>query len=192
MTLDQFQSPAIAIRDAARERLRAASAFTANPLAITKWRKSPLRQIQPADLPVGSVYFLSEGANADGDENAGVPEFKNEVTLGISVAVAISDDDERQDALDAAFTIVMSTLLNDGTFVVLVEGTPRYDRQHAEGLAGANGETPYSEMRLRITFTFRTVWSPVATTPLEQVNVTTQPGADANADEITAQFTIES
>jgi hypothetical protein len=190
MGLEQFQSDAVFIRDAARDRLKAAPAFKAVGLTVTRWRKSPLRQIQPAELPVGSVYFLSEAANADGDENVGAPEFKNEVTLGISVAVAVSDDDERQDTLDAAFSAAISALLNDGTFVALVEGVTRYDRTHAEGLAGANGETPYAEMRLRITFTFRTVYPPVATVPLEQVGVTVEPGADAGAPTLTEQFNL--
>jgi hypothetical protein len=181
---------AIALRDAARDRLKAAPAFRAVGLTIKRWRKSPMRQIAPADLPLGSVYFLSESGAADGDENSGIPHFKSEVTLGISVAVAISDDDDRQDALDQAFSAAIAALLNDGSFVVLFEGVTRYERANAEGLAGANGETPYAEMRLKITFTFRCEFEPVATIDLDQVKVTAQPGADQAADPLIATFDV--
>lgn len=165
------------LRDAALDRLKIAFP------TFTTFRRSPFLQIQPEDLPCLSIYLLPEKGTPDGNANTGEPRFFHEAQIGISIAIAMSDPDAQEDALDAHFDTVMTTLLTDPSFVRLHEGTSGFDRSHHYGSTGSTNETPYGELRIRLGLTFRFDWPPNVPDDFKTIRVTTSFPANGTPDQ---------
>jgi hypothetical protein len=162
-------SPAIQIRDAIVDRLSAAS--VSRPYG--KIRKTPLPQAQPTDLPLLSVFIMSENATRDGE---GYPQFETSITIGISVIRGFDDPVTLEGAIDEDINLVETALLTDPTFVKhapdsLFESIESMKRTR---LYPQDGETYFCELRLEMVFLARVVFVPVVPDDFEKMIVETK------------------
>jgi hypothetical protein len=93
------------------------------------YRKTPMLQIQPTDLPVLAVHIMRERRTAWGQRNQGEPKYQAELTLGFSGAVHVETDqqDELQ-ALEQTMSELDEMLLCQPSFVNLTDGVESMDR----------------------------------------------------------------
>ncbi len=144
---------AIEIADKALALLRAA---TFDP-PFKSFRRTPLRQVAPDDLPLLMVYILRERRSPDGDANAGEPRFVHRVHLGIAGAVALSDDGAQLETLEAMMANIDDVLLTDPRFINMFEGIESMDRRSQYASVA---ETPLGEIQIEMVVTFRSYWEP--------------------------------
>jgi hypothetical protein len=133
------------------------------------YRKTPMLQIQPGDLPVLGIHILRERREQDGFANEGEPHFKHMLTMGFSGAVHVQTD--RQDelnALEETMSMLDDLLLSDPRFVNLTEGITSMDRvsQYAKV-----GETTLFEIRVEMTLEFSSRFEPVITDDFKTIHV---------------------
>lgn len=140
---------------------------------IATIRTQPLPQLQNDELPALTIVIMGETLTPDGDENASIPQFVSDITIGISVVTGFAepfyldrDLDERIDAIEGA-------LLTDPTFVrgvdrSLPKGHPERDplfeavsRIQRRRIFPQDGEAYFAELRLELTFVRRVSYPPV-------------------------------
>ena len=143
-----------------------------------KFSRAQSKQPQPTDLPFAAVFLLPEIGGPDGDYNAGEPRFRKESQIGISVMLNNIEAEELEDALDAAFDVIMIGLLTDPSFMGFktkyhIEGVSKYRRQNVFGVLGSSNETPTGELRLDLTFVTRTGYDPDVRDDLELIHIET-------------------
>jgi hypothetical protein len=171
---------ATVIRDGAYSRLQAA-----NP-GVTTFRKTPLPPVQPAtQLPSLGVYF-TEQMTPEGDYDVGEPKFFHEVTLYFSAVDSADAQGLNEEALDAIVNNIMTTLLCDGSFMMLFEGVTSMRRGYFYPEAG---DTYFAEVRLAMTIVFRTNWPPEAPNAFLEMDVYPVPSFDGStAPAIVVQY----
>jgi hypothetical protein len=188
-------SHAMTVRNAALARVRVLPYF-AN---FRRFATSKLMQVQPQDIPFASVYFLREGGTVDGDVGVGEPKFIHDLTLGLSVVVAINNPVGQEEALDAAFEAIMEGVLQSAGFMHTygIEGYSRFNRTHEFGTLGSTNELPIGELRLELGIRFRSQWPPVITDDLLVIHEETvfplagTPQQVAGTQQVKAQWNLE-
>jgi hypothetical protein len=154
--------------------------------AFKTYRKTPMLQVQPNNLPVLSVLILRERREQDGQSNQAEPKFIHALTLGISGAVQIETDSQNElSSLEDTMSYVDALLLGDSRFVNLTEGILSMDRL---GQYAKLGEITLYEIRVEMVVQFRSYWPPNVTDMLEKVVITTQFPDKAHVDSGTPQL----
>lgn len=136
------------------------------------YRKTPMLQVNPGDLPVLGVYILREQRTPMGNANHAEPKFKHSLTLGFSGAIhADTDDQNKYYLLEQAMSEVDDVLLTDPKFVNLVEGFTAMDRtsQYAKV-----GETTLFEIRVEMQMEFSGWFPPKVVDDFNLLHVTLQ------------------
>ena len=194
-------SHALLIRNGILERLKRQDFFK----GFKRFGITSSRQVQPEDLPYMAVYFLGETLNAEGNANHGEPNFVHDCDYGVSVIMALSDEEEHEEMLDDAFDAVLGYttgvlgLLTDPTCfknpAFVVEGITKITRKNDFGMLGANNETPVGELKLGLTLQFRTDWPPLVVDDFTTMHVETRyPHADtdpAEVQQVVQQYDID-
>ena len=150
------------------------------------YRKTPMLQIQPGDLPVLAVHILREKRIPDGDPNQTTPKFIHDLTLGYSGAVNM--ETAKQDdisALEEWMATIDDILLSDATFVRMTEGFTAMDRV---GQYAKVGETTLFEVRVEMNIQFRSYFEPRIHDVLATVDVKTPYPDKEHADSGTPQL----
>jgi hypothetical protein len=142
------------------------------------YRKTPMLQVTPNDLPMLGVYILREKRTPMGNANHAEPKFKHELTLGFSGAVhAETDDQNKLYFLEQVMSEVDDILLTNPKFVNLTEGITGMDRlsQYAKV-----GETTLFEIRVEMVMEFSGWFPPKVEDDFNTLHVTLQypPGVD--------------
>lgn len=152
------------VRDAAFTRLKLMPYFR----DFKTFRKVADRQMEPEDLPYAAAYLMAETAGPDGDPNVGNIRFIHDAVIGFSVIIRKTDSDTKELELHAAYCAILSGLLCDPTFTGFfntpaVEGFPRITRDYEYGTIGSTNQTPAAELKLRLSFRYRSYFDPVIT-----------------------------
>jgi len=145
------------------------------------YRKSPMLQVQPSDLPLLGVYILREQRTPMGNANHAEPKFKHSLTLGFSGAVhADTDDQNKLYQLEETMSELDDILLTNPKFVTLVEGFTGMDRQSQYAKVG---ETTLFEIRVEMQMEFSGWFDPLVPDDFNTLHVTTEypPGVDPEA-----------
>ena len=142
------------------------------------YRKTPMMQVNPGDLPMLGVYILREQGAAIGNANHTEPRFQNTLTLGVSGAIhADTDDQNKFYVLERSMAEVADALLSNPRFVKLTEGFPSADRisQYAKV-----GETTLFEIRVELQVAYSSWFPPKVDDDFNTLHVTLQypPGVD--------------
>ena len=146
------------------------------------YRKSPMLQVTPADLPLLGVYILREQRTPMGSANHAEPKFKHSLTLGFSGGVhAETDDQNKLYQLEEAMSEVDDILLTNPKFVNLVEGFTGMDRtsQYAKV-----GETTLFEIRVEMVMEFSGWFDPVVVDDFNTLHLTMQYPPDVDPDTV--------
>jgi hypothetical protein len=153
------------------------------------YRRTPMLQVQPGDLPVLAVHLLREKRVPDGQPNQAEPKFIHDLTLGFSGAVHIETDKQDQiHDLETWMATLDDILLSDPTFVRMTEGVTAMDRV---GQYAKVGETTLFEIRVEMSIQFRSYFEPRVPDMLKKVVITTQFPDKAHVDSGTPQLDRE-
>jgi hypothetical protein len=135
------------------------------------YRRTPMLQIQPGDLPVLAVHLLRERRVVDGQSNQGEPMFIHDITLGFSGAVNMETDKQDQiSALEEWMATIDDILFSDAGFVKMTEGFTAMDRV---GQYAKVGETTLFEIRVEVSIQTRSYFEPRIHDVLATVDVKT-------------------
>ena len=156
------------------------------------YRKTPMLQVGPGDLPLLGIYILREQRAALGNANHAEPKFKHSVTLGFSGAVhAETEDQDKLYGLEELMSELDDILLTNSKFVNLTEGFTSMDRQSQYAKVG---ETTLFEIRVEMVFEFTSNFPPKVEDIFETLHVTTQfpdkEHADAGTPQIVREYEI--
>ena len=147
------------------------------------YRKTPMLQVVPADLPLLGVYIMREQRAPMGDANHAEPRFKHALTLGF--AGAVHADTENQNTLyelEQMMAELDEILLTNPHFVNLCEGVTGMDRQSQYAKIG---ETTLFEIRVEMVLAFSSYFPPKVVDDLNTIHVETRyPTVDADPAEI--------
>ena len=136
------------------------------------YRRSPLLQGQPMDLPMLGVFVLRERRREDGDANHAGPHFKSEITIGFSGSIhAETADQNKIYELKTWIDNVDDILLGYPPFIAMTEGIVSMDRQSQHAKVG---ETTLFEIRVEMTFVTSVWFEPRVEYYLERVHVKSQ------------------
>lgn len=136
------------------------------------YRKSPMLQVQPTDLPMLGIYILREQGVPIGDANHTEPRFRNTLTLGISGAIqADTDNQNKLYQLEETMSEALDVLLTDPTFVILGEGFNGMDRQSQYAKVG---ETTLFEIRIELQTQYASWFPPKVVDDFNTLHVTMQ------------------
>lgn len=160
------------IADAALARLRVALP------TLKKYRRTPMQQTTPSDLPLVSVYVLREHREALGDHNAGEPHFKNTVTLGIGIQISAAGDNQFVELEEHADTVDRA-LLQYPSFLAMFEGVVSMDRRSGYSQAG---ETNLAQTMIEMVVTYQNIFPPDVVDDFLQVGITRTYGTDGQPD----------
>ena len=162
---------AVALREAIIARVTALGDYA-------RVRRTPPIPINPAELPVFSVWIDAETLVPDGDENVGPLQFVNDVTIMLSDVRGFSDPLSLDGKIDAQIDRIEAALFTDPDFTRfdaeegLFESVERIVRRR---YFPQDGETYFAELRTAITFRTRTAFEPVIPDDLNGVDVTARP-----------------
>jgi hypothetical protein len=147
------------------------------------YRKTPMLQVQPTDLPLLGVYILRERRTPMGNANHAEPKFKHDLTLGFSGAIhADTDDQNKLYALEEWMSELDDILLTDPKFVTLVEGFTAMDRQSQYAKVG---ETTLFEIRVEMQMEFSGWFDPKVEDDFNTLHIESRyPSIDADPDEV--------
>jgi hypothetical protein len=159
---------------------------------FTTFRKTPMLQINKADLPIMGVYILREQRSADGDANVGVPKFLHHLTLGIAGAVSVESDAEGEFlGLEDTMTAIDEFLLRKKSWLDLIEGVVSMDRKSQYSKVG---EVSLAEIRVEMVVQFRSQYEPVIEDDFLTMHVKTAYPTAATTDsevlQVEAEFDI--
>jgi len=137
---------------------------------IKKFRRTPMLQVTPKDLPALGVYLMREQWAPDGDANAGEPAFIHELSIGFSGATALTDDKQELIDLDTILAGLCEMLLKTPAFIKKIEGFSGIDRKLNFTVLS---ETPVAEIQIEFKVFFRTYWPPDVPDNLETIKIRT-------------------
>jgi hypothetical protein len=150
------------------------------------YRKTPMLQVTPQDLPILAIHILREKRVQDGQNNQGEPKFKHELTLGFSGAVhGETPDQNKLYQLEQTMSELDELLLSDAQFIKLTEAIISMDRMAQYTKAG---ETTLFEIRVEMVCEFSSYWPPRVTDNFNTMQVTTEFPDKAHADAGTPQI----
>ena len=153
------------------------------------YRKTPMLQVTPQDLPILAIHILRERRVSDGQPNQAEPKLVHQLTLGFSGAVhAETEDQNKLYQLEQAMSELDEVLLTNADWVMLTEGVESMDRQAQYAKVG---ETTLFEIRVEMTVAFRSYYPPVVPDWLDKIHVTTQFPDKAHVDSGTPQLDRE-
>jgi hypothetical protein len=175
--LSNGNSDAYNIRDAFYNLLVADSFF-----AGYTTRKNKMNPVQKDQIPYLGVYLVGEVMLPDGDANHGDVRFIHTARIGFSVIVKNSDQNLAEEMADQAFWRIMTTAYTDPHLMnvlhnnnpdgVGIEGIARGVRQMVFGAPSTDNETPFVENQYEASCTWRSMWDPVITDTLDEIDVT--------------------
>jgi hypothetical protein len=122
------------------------------------YRKTPMLQVAPQDLPVLGIYRLRRKSTAWGQSNHAEPKFQRELMLGFSAAIhapTATQDDVL--ALHATMEELEDMLLSNPAFVNLSDGFEALDEI---AQVAKVGETTLYEIRNEMTITLGQTFFP--------------------------------
>lgn len=148
-----------------------------------RYRKVPMLQFNPDDLPSCAVYITRERRVPLGDANHGPPSFRHELTLSIAAAMAMRRQEQDElSILEERFDEIDVLLLRNPTWVAMTEGIQSVDRQSQYSKAG---DTPVAEIKIEMVLTFNTIYEPIVDDDFEVLHVETRyPDSDVNPAEV--------
>lgn len=182
----------ILLRDAILTRIKLMPFFTG-----FTFKSNMAVQAQPDDIPQCAVYFLQETMTPDGDANTGEVRFTNMVQIGISVIIQNNDSVASERKLDAAYQVLMITLLTDTSLQhneqFEIEAFTTGQRSHHFGNAVKDNEVPMAELRLELNIDLGVVtYEPEIVDVLETIHVETlPPEGDGNTTRIISVYDID-
>jgi hypothetical protein len=135
------------------------------------FKRTPMRQVAPGDLPLLGVYILRETRSPDGDANEGEPRFFHRLHLGIAGAISAADDGAQFSTLESMMAQIDDRLLTSPAFIRMIEGVEQMDRRSQYAIMG---ETPLAEIQIEMVVTFRTYWPPIIPDDLRTIHVETR------------------
>jgi hypothetical protein len=141
-------------------------------------QKAPVPQRQPSELPACAVFRLSETMSADGDANAGHPQFMSEIVIAVSIVRGFDDPEVLEGQAEVDADAVEKLLLCDQVFTrtgadCLFEALTQVTRRNY--FPAKDGETYFVELRLEFTFQRAVDFEPTFDTPFNEVRMTTRP-----------------
>lgn len=146
------------------------------------YRKTPMLQVQPVDLPLLGVYIMREQGVPIGDANHTEPRFRSTLTMGISGAIwADTDDQNKLYQLEQTMSEVNDILLSDAKFVTLVEGFSGIDRQSQYAKVG---EITLFEIRVELQMVYADWYPPKVVDDFNTLHVTTQYPPNVDPDTV--------
>ena len=147
------------------------------------YRRTPMMQVMPADLPVLGVYILRERRTQDLHANHAQPHFKCAITLGYSGAIHAETADQNQIyQLEQWMDEVDDALLSNAKFVMLTEGIEGMDRQSQYAKVG---ETTLFEIRVEMTFMTSAWFPPKVVDDYLRLHIESRyPTADTDPEEV--------
>lgn len=170
------------IRDAALARI---APLTVGGAAFKATRKAPITKVQIEQLPACAVFIAAAHEDQRGDVT--LPQFTESLTLGISVLMSATDPVFEEGALDQFVADAKNALLTDPSFLALFEYVTATSRDYRfEHVA----ESYIVELRLRLTVTYYTEYSPQTPNPFTQMVVTAQPEGFASSDAFEQQILV--
>lgn len=173
-----MSNDAVDIADKAMDALQAGFVST-----FTTFRRQPMLQMTPDELPALGVFIMRERRTADGDANAGPVQFVCDLTLGVSISAAIrSDDLDQLSWVEDRCSDVDALLFENPEFMGMVESVISTDRvsQYAQ-----QGETALSEIRLEIVVRYRQLFKPVLVDDFKTLHIETRyPSKDVDPAEV--------
>lgn len=122
------------------------------------YRKTPMQQVTPQDLPVLGIYRLRRRSLAWGQSNEAEPKFQRELTLGLSAGIhapTASQDDVL--ALHGWMEELEDMLLSNPTFVNMSNGFESLDEV---AQVAKVGETTLFEIRTEMVITLGQTFFP--------------------------------
>jgi len=157
------------------------------------YRKTPMLQVAPGDLPMLSVHILRERRIPLGSHNHAEPKFKHDVSLGFGGAVqADTEDQNKLYELEEWMSELDDILLSNPKFVNLSEGVLSMDRQSQYAKVG---ETTLFEIRVEMVLEFSSSFPPLVEDDLKTIHVesrypdiTTDP---AEVQQIITQYDLD-
>lgn len=157
------------------------------------YRKTPMLQVQPNDLPMLAVYILRERRVPNGQPEQAEPKFIHELTLGFSGSIhAKTADQNTLYELETWMSELDDILLSNPKFVMLSEGVTGMDRT---SMYAKEGETTLFEIRVEMSLQYRSNFPPRVDDWLETVHVKTQfpdkAHADSGTPQVEAQYELD-
>lgn len=147
-------------------------------------------QVQPEELPRLSCFILRDRGEVDGDFVA-EPHFLVTLTLGISGAIVLTDDEASLQVLEQQTSLVKPLLFNNYKFTQMFEGIQSYDRKLKFTQVG---ETMIAEYDIELEIRYRRRWQPVIPDWLEDIHIESRypsPGVDPTATpQVVAEWDI--
>jgi hypothetical protein len=174
------------IRDAIYSRLSTIAGYTT-------YRKVPVPQLQPEQLPALSIFVLNGRAVPDGDGNVGEPRLIWDDTIGISVCRGFEDPAMMEGTIDAEVDNILNLLLTDATFSTFGAGAlwEALNSASRRWVFPQDGEAYFAELRLELTFRSRADYPPVVTANLTNVNIKTVFPVGANQQAIDGTLQVQ-
>jgi hypothetical protein len=170
-------SYSVIIRDGWLAKMKQVKTFQ----SVVKWASTKAKNIQPQSIPYAGVYIIEETLSPDGDPDAGCPKFIHALRMGFQIIVISNDPEAAEHNLDVAHWAIMNMLTDEHWHVfampapfdpVRIEACTRGSRVHAFGNAGLNNDVPIAELRMDLSFTYRTLWPPVIPDSLQKIRET--------------------
>lgn len=157
---------AVAFRDLTYDRVAAFGLFKTVKNGV-------MTAIEPADeLPAATVFLRRDRLSPDGDDNAGVPSFVQEVTLGLLVTIDAGSQQELEPALHLLTQKLVGCLMSDPAFIAEVEAVTGIDETQN---FPKDGETYYAEARIEMTVKWRVDFEPCLPDDYRGASMTTRP-----------------
>lgn len=150
-------------------------------------RKTPVPQLQPAQLPALSVFVMACNGRPDGDGNAGQIALNNSDAIAVSVCRGFDDVVVLEGGLDQEVDDIKQRLLTDPGFTKLGpdglwESIAQITRQW---FFPKDGEAYFAELRMVITFNWREGLEPVIVDDFKGITLTARPMLNPDAPLIT-------
>ena len=136
------------------------------------YRKTPLLQLDPSDLPALGVFILRERRTALGHANHAAPKFRCEMTMGVWGAIhAETQDQNKIYDLERWMHEADEILFSNAKFVQETEGIESMDRRTEYS---KQGETTMVDIRVEMVIPFRADFPPKVDDWLDEIVVDTQ------------------
>jgi hypothetical protein len=185
------QTPALIVRDALYDRVKAMPFFAGFTFA-----KNKMLRVQPAELPYCGVYLINELLLPEGDPNAGDIRLRDSARYGFSVVVLDNEGEEGETTLDAAFAEITNGLLCDTTLTgfnnKLLQGITRGERMHVYGSVALDNETPVLELQFDMTADLGTaIFKPTIVDDFNTFHVDARPIQNPDAPVVEMEWNMQ-
>jgi hypothetical protein len=185
------QTPALIMRDAIYERVKAMPFFAGFTFA-----KNKMLRVQPADLPYCGIYKINELMLPEGDPNAGDIRLRDSARYGFSVIIVDNENEDGEATLDAAFAEITNGLLTDTTLTgfnhKLLQGITRVESMNVYGSVALDNETPVLELQVDITADLGTaIFKPTIVDDFITLHVDARPIQNPDAPIVEMQWNMQ-